>query len=181
MREHPLVIESLLRRSAAAKIAWILVGVEVLLYPLTLYLGTQQGAQVPPLLQFGWWGVISPLLAIEFGIVGALILRRHPGHAVGLLAVVGGFSLWLSDLAGAYAAFSLTHSNLLPAAGFAVWLRGWIWMPAWSLLFILIPALFPDGRLPSPRWRPIVWAVGLGFLAQVTWVSLSQLMFGFPL
>jgi signal transduction histidine kinase len=181
MREHPLVIESWLRRPAAAWIAWVLVGIEVLLYPPTLYLGIAQGAQEPSLLQFGWWGAISPLLAIEFGIVGALILRRHPGHAVGLLAVAGGLCLSVSIFAGAYAAYSLTHGDVLPAIGFAIWMRGWIWLPAFSFLFTLVPALFPDGRLPSPRWRPIVWAVVLGFVAQVTWVTLSQLMFGFPL
>src|SRR5437879_8109227 len=117
MREHPLVIRSLFRRPVATWIAWAVVGVEVLLYPPTIYLGTMQGARVPQLLQFGWWGAISPLLAIEFGIVGALILRRHPGHAVGLLAVVGGLCLSVSTFAGAYAAYSLTHGYVLPAIG----------------------------------------------------------------
>jgi signal transduction histidine kinase len=168
MREHPVVL------------AWILVGVEAVLYPLTLYLGTAQGDQVPPLLQFGWWGALSPLTAIEFGIVGALILRRHPGHAVGWLAVVGGFGTSLSTFTGAYAAFSLTHGNVLPATGLAVWARSWVWSPAFSFLFALLPAVFPDGRLPSPRWRPIVLAVAISVVGQLVWVSISQLMFGFP-
>jgi signal transduction histidine kinase len=181
MREHPEVIGKVFRRPAAGWVAWILVGVEALLYPLTLYLGTAQGGRVPPLLEFGWWGALGPLLAIEFGIVGALILRRHPGHAVGLLAVIGGFCLWLSIFMGAYAAYSLTHANLLPATGLALWLRGWVWLPAFTLLFALIPAVFPDGRLPSPRWRPIVWAVALSLVSQLVWVSVSQLTFGLPL
>jgi signal transduction histidine kinase len=175
-----MVIGSWLRRPAAAKVAWILVGVQVLLYPLTLYLGTKEGAQVPPLLQLGWWGAVAPLVAIEFGIVGALILRRHAGHAVGWLATMGGLGLSLSSFAGAYAAYSLTHGGLLPAAGLAVWLRGWIWLPAFTFLFVLLPAVFPDGRLPSPRWRPIVWAVAVSVLTQLVWVSMSQLIFGFP-
>jgi len=180
MREHPAVIGKMLRRPASGRVAWILVGVEAVLYPLTLYLGTAQGAHVPSLLEFGWWGALAPLLAVEFGVVGALILRRHPGHAVGWLAVAGGFSLWLSVFAGTYGAFSITHANALPATGFAIWLRGWLWLPGFSLLFALIPAVFPDGRLPSPRWRPLVWAVAFSLVTQVAWVSVSQVVFGFP-
>jgi len=174
------VIGNLLRRPAVGGGSWVLVGIEALLYPFTLYLGTMQGDRVPAVLQFGWWGALTPLLAIEFGVVGALILRRHPGHTVGLLAAAGGLSLSMSAFTGAYAAYSLTHGDVLPATGFAVWLRGWTWLPGFSL-FALVPAVFPDGRLPSSRWRPIVWAVAVAVLAQLVWVSLSQLMFGFPL
>jgi len=178
MREHPLVIDSALRQPVAGRVAWILAGIEVLLYPFTLYLGLSASDHVSQTLQFGWWGSLSPLLAIEFGIVGALILRRHAGHGVGFVAVAGSLCLALSAFAGAYAAYSLTSGHPLPAAGFAEWLRGWIWYPGTSLLFIVVPALFPDGRLPSARWRPIVWAAAVGIVDQLVWVSLSQLMFG---
>lgn len=182
MLEHPLVSARMLRDGAGVHAtAWILAAIEACLYPLTLYLGLMQGTGVSASLQFGWWGALSPLLAIEFGTVGALVLRRHQRHGLGLVATVGAFCLSLSAFAGAYGAYSLTHENLLPAAGFAVWLRGWIWYPATSLLFILTPALFPDGRLPSHRWKPIVWAVAVGNLAQFLWVTLSQLMFGHPI
>jgi signal transduction histidine kinase len=181
MREHPAVIGKFLQRPAIGWAAWIVVGLEVVLYPLVLYLGTGQGDRVPSLLQFGWWEALGPLLAIEFGVVGALIVRRHPGHAVGLLAVVGGLCLSLSIFAGTYAAFSMTHGNLLPASGFAAWLRGWVWSPGFTFLYALMPAVFPDGSLPSPRWRPIIWAAALSLGAQLTWVSVSQLTFGIPL
>ncbi len=178
MREHPMVIGSALRRPTAGRVAWILVGIEVLLYPVTLYLGLTASDRVTQTLQFGWWGALSPLLGIEFAIVGALILRRHPGHGVGLIVVAGSLCTALSAFAGAYAAYSLTSGHPLPAAAFAEWLRGWIWYPSTSLLFIVVPALFPDGRLPSARWRLIVWAVAAGILVQLVWVTLSQLMFG---
>jgi signal transduction histidine kinase len=181
MREHPVVIGNLLRRPAAAWVAGTLVGLEVLLYPMTLYLGTMQGARVPPLLQFGWWGALSPLLGIEFTVVGGFILRRQPRHLVGWLAVIGGFSTSLASFGGGYAAYSLTHDHFLAATDFAVWLRGWVWYPGFSFLVILVPALFPDGRLPSHRWRPLVWAVAAGIVIDLLWVSLSELMFGFPL
>jgi signal transduction histidine kinase len=181
MREHHAVIGDLNRRPPPSLVAWFLVAAAALLYPFILYLGLQAGALAPDPLQFDWWAALAPLLAIEFGIVGALILRRHPGHAVGSLAVIGGACTFLSVFAGAYAAYSITHGHLLPAEGFAIWMRGWLWYPGLSLLFVLIPALFPDGTLPSPKWRPIAWAVLAGIVVQLVWVSLSQVMFGVPL
>lgn len=181
VRDHPVVKAAVQRSSIPSWVAWILVGVAVLLYAPSLYLGLSADGRLPQLLQFGWYGVLSPLLGIEFGIVGALILRRHPGHALGSIALIGGLATSVSVFAGAYAAYSFTHGQLLPATGVAVWLRGWLWYPGLCLLFILIPALFPDGRLPSRRWRPILWAVAVGILAQLVWVSLSEVMFGFPL
>ncbi len=181
MRDHPLVIKDLYRRLTPSRVAWTLVGTSALLYPWTLYLGLTAGTKIPELLQFDWWSALTPLATIELGIVAALVLRRHPRHAVGWVAAVGGFCQSLSVFAGSYAAYSLTHGHVLPAAELAVWLRGWIWYPASLLLFALIPALFPEGRLPSPRWRPVAWAVAAGTLVQLAWVSLSQVMFGFPL
>lgn len=180
MREHQAVVRYLYRRPLPSGVAWVLVVVAAVLYPFALYLDHAAGARLPALLQFGWWEALGPLLAIEFGIVGALILRRNPGHAVGSLAVIGGFCTLSSVFAGAYAAYSYTHGHVLPADGVAVWLRAWLWYPGLTLLFVLIPALFPDGRLPSPRWRPIGWAVAAGILVQLLLVSLSQLWFGFP-
>jgi signal transduction histidine kinase len=181
VRDHPVVKPAIRGRSIPIAVAWILVGVAALLYAPSLYLGLSAGGRLPQLLQFGWYGGFSPLLGIEFGIVGALLLRRHPGHALGSIAIIGGFATSLSVFAGAYAAYSFTHGQLLPATGVAVWLRGWLWYPGLCFLFVLVPALFPDGRLPSPRWRPIVWAVAVGTLAEFVWVSLSVVMFGFPL
>jgi hypothetical protein len=121
MGEHPLVIGLDIRRLPAGRVAWILVGIEALLYPFTLYLGLTASDRLVQLLQFGWWGALSPLVALEFGILGALILRRHPGHGIGLVAVAGSLCLALSAFAGAYAAYSLTPGHALPAAGFAEW------------------------------------------------------------
>ncbi len=117
LREHPGVIVVSHRSPPLSVVAWILVAAAALLYPFTLYLGLAAGDRVPQLLQFDWWAALSPLVVIEFDIVGALILRRHAGHAVGSLALVGGLCTSLSDFAGAYAAYSLTHGHLCRSPG----------------------------------------------------------------
>jgi len=180
MREHPLVTANLARRPAASWVAWTLVLVAAVLYPFTLSLGLAAGRHVPQMLQFDWWAALTPLATIELGIVGALVLQSHPRHAVGWVAVLGGFWASLSAFAGAYAAYSLSHGHVLLGDEFAVWLRGWLWYPASLFPLALIPALFPDGRLPSARWSFIFWTVAGGTVVQLVWVSLSQVMFGFP-
>ena len=43
---------------------------------------------------------------------------------------------------------------------FALWVDDWIYLIWLALGCVWVPLLFPDGRLPSPRWRPFVWCRG---------------------
>lgn len=95
------------------------------------------------------------LLAI-FLLVGWLISWRRPGNPLGwlLLAVPGLFTLGAP-------AMMLGEALLDTAPGIATWLLWygsdredtWAWLPPIGLLLTQIPLRFPDGRLPSPRWR----------------------------
>jgi hypothetical protein len=96
-------------------------------------------------------------LAPAFGVVGFLVAWRRPGNPLGwlLLGAVG--FLVLSGDAGLYAvaAYQL-YGGSLPLGWVAVLLQPG-WAPAIAL-FGLSVLLFPDGRLPSPRWRWALWA-----------------------
>jgi hypothetical protein len=96
-------------------------------------------------------------LGPAFGLVGFLVAWRRPGNPLGwlLLGAVG--FLTLSSDAGLYAvaAYRVPGSHL-PLGWVAVLLQPG-WAPAIAL-FGLSVLLFPDGRLPGPRWRWALWA-----------------------
>ncbi len=52
----------------------------------------------------------------------------------------------------------------LPGAALAAWFSWW-WLPILGLIFVFTPLLFPTGRLPSSRWRPVAVTGGLAIAA----------------
>lgn len=105
---------------------------------------------------FGAAALLSAVVTIgAFGIVGALIVIRLPANRIGWLLMGAGLagSGWFVALA--YAGWSSALAT--PAAGLA--LVDWIGATSLYLLyggpFPRLLLLLPDGRLPSPRWRPV--------------------------
>ncbi|CAN5597646.1 hypothetical protein BH24ACT26_BH24ACT26_05980 [soil metagenome] len=95
-------------------------------------------------------------LGVAVGTVGALIASRRAGNAVGWLFSVLGLGLVLSVLSQDYAIRALVSApNSLPAGEFFAWLGAWL--PALGGAVIFLMLLFPDGHLPSRRWRPFAW------------------------
>ena len=104
------------------------------------------------------FGGPDALAAVAYSVVGALVVSRRPGNRIGwLFCVVGPFSA-LYAFAEQYARYSLvTRPGSLPGGGWAAWLAAWTWVPSAFVGLVLLPLLFPDGRLPSARWRPAAW------------------------
>jgi len=105
----------------------------------------------------------QPIMALGYGIVGLLILFYRPGHGVGWLFLGVAFLSALSIFAVQYAVYGLLVTTL-PGAKWMAWLQSWSFYLAFPAPIVLLFLIFPDGRLPSPRWRPLVW---LGILASV--------------
>jgi hypothetical protein len=81
-----------------------------------------------------------------------IVTRR--GNTIGWLFVGLGLVAALHAVTMVYGErVTLIAPRLLPASSLALLLGGWLW-PVNYLLFGLLLLLFPDGRLPSPRWRP---------------------------
>ena len=104
---------------------------------------------------------------MAFVTVGALVVSRRPENLVGWLLLAIGFEVVLGSFVAGYAEYALlVRSGSLPGGIAAAWLAEWLLVPVFHLLALLL-LLFPDGRLPSRRWRPFVWLVVITALAAV--------------
>ncbi len=112
-------------------------------------------------------GSVPVWFSAAFAVVGFVVARRKPRNPLGwiMLATAGFFAL--SEDASFYvvAAYRLRHGGL-PLGWLALLVQPG-WAPAIVLLGLTI-LLFPDGRLPSARWRWVLWAY-LG--VAVLWIS----------
>jgi len=110
----------------------------------------------------------SAVIPISFGIVGGLVATRQRRNPTGWLflfiAVVAG----LQGVAGGYALVALVTHPGSPGGIWALWLDSWlidVVFPAGALALLLL--VFPDGHLPSRRWRPVA-ATAVGSTVVVT-------------
>ena len=118
--------------------------------------------------------VFVSLVILAFSTVGALIGSRRPENPIGWLFCSGAFAWILGELALEYGVYALiTAPGTLPVGVWAAWFGGWARGMGWFLIVAFLLLLFPNGRLPSPRWRPVLWgAVGyVGFFTVVIWLS----------
>src|ERR671921_2503169 len=99
-----------------------------------------------------------PFLA--FPIVGALIASRRPHNPIGWICLAVGLLWMLLGLFDYYGVYGLTKPDTVPFPVVIYGLVEWLWLPTVGLLAIYLLLLFPDGRLPSRRWRPLAWLSG---------------------
>jgi two-component system NarL family sensor kinase len=98
------------------------------------------------------------LATIAFATVGLIIAARRPEHTIGWLFCAAGIGYGQTTWIGQYTRYTLvTQPGALPAGELIAWLFFWSWIPIVMLVVVGLPLLFPDGRLPSPRWRPALW------------------------
>jgi hypothetical protein len=98
--------------------------------------------------------------SLAFPVVGALVASRRPGNAIGWICLTIGFFWMLIAMGEAHDAYELARFG---EGRFSVTLEALfqvIWVPPIGLLGIYMVLLFPDGRLPSRRWRPFAWFAG---------------------
>ena len=102
--------------------------------------------------------------------VGVVLATRCRGNPIGWLLLANGLVVAAMGTTGSYADYTmLREPGALPGGEWALLFseRGW------PLLFVGMTAIawvFPDGRLPSPRWRPYALA-GAASVAVMTALS----------
>jgi hypothetical protein len=139
---------------AAAWLAWAVCAISLaltafsfLLIALILSLNTP--------IYFFWVGLT--VIAIGYSVIGAIIASRLPNHPIGWLCCAIGFIAAVDHFGGEYAVYALlARSEPLLGGRAMLWLQSWFWMLFVGLLVYLL-LLFPNGRLPSGRWRPFAW------------------------
>jgi hypothetical protein len=160
----------------AAWLAWYMCAVSLVLMALGLFFlvmsRSREGAPV-----FDYW-LINTVIALSFSPVGAVIAPRLPprnpiGWLFCTIGLIGAVRLFVAEYA--IATLLAEPGSLLgrlPGGEAADWVSSWVWVVHFGP-FLFLALLFPDGRLPSPRWRPFAWVVGVvvagGTVAVALW------------
>ena len=93
-------------------------------------------------------------------LMGVLVAVRLPGHPMGTLLCGYGLASAVCVAGLAYARAAIVHfPGSLPFGVPVLWMTAWDYVPSECLGALILPLVFPDGRLLSRRWRPALWAV----------------------
>jgi hypothetical protein len=170
----------------AAWLAWSLAALSVMMFVAAIALHVLARSVDSP----GEWStlgavgrVLSFLPFLAFPLVGALVASRRPRNWVGWILLADGLLWTFGTVLDSYRVYGLARPGSVPFSGAVHALGQWLWVPAVGLFAVYLILLFPDGRLPSRRWRPLAWfsgavmvllSAGIGKpfgLEQYPWVS----------
>ena len=149
---------------AISWLAWSLAALCVVLFLVAVVLHMATLPVRPPS-SWGTGGISTPFWAIlpflPFPIVGALIASRRPGNPIGWICLAAGITWMLGMVSGSYVLYGLRMANpdSVPYPAAVGSLSEYL-PPTAILLGTFLILLFPDGRLPSSRWRPVAWLCG---------------------
>jgi hypothetical protein len=104
----------------------------------------------------------------SFAGVGALLIGRVPANPIGALLLAAGTTLVAAIVVGTYADIGMRQAPPWPAATFARRLGDVAFFYPFLIAVIGIPLVFPDGRLPSQRYR---WAAAATIMTAVAWTA----------
>jgi hypothetical protein len=157
-----------LRRSSI--LAWSLAALSLILFvgSVPLYVGAH-----PANLSGTASNLLGGALFLIFPVVGALVASRRPGNAIGWILLIDGLLWNLSNALDYYSDYGSANPNSVPFWVGAATINNWLWVPAVGLLGTYTFLLFPDGRLPSRRWRLLAWLSGLTILLVTIQVGLT--------
>ena len=148
------------------RLAWPLFGLWVTLTVVACVLQARSGDTVEVLL--------TPALGVLAG-VGTLLWRRRPENPIGPILLVLALLVTASVAADGIYSGHEDQGDPSLALRLLVWFDEWVIYLWFGLVGILLPLLFPDGKLPSRRWRPVLWAG-----AAVVALSVLGSAFGIP-
>jgi len=110
--------------------------------------GEQVAGQVPYVVAFSM-----------FGVVGAMIVSRDHRNVIGLMLLYSAVVTASSFLSGELFTWLVVRGNTGALAVFLGLLTNFGWLFGILPVVFLLPLVFPDGHVPSPRWRPFFWFI----------------------
>jgi hypothetical protein len=149
------------------RLAWVLWAMTVSLVVGALVLGLANWPEIP--------FFDAPLLIIPptFATLGALISARRPGNVMGWIFLATGILGSVQIFFGQYAKVALALDGpALPGGALAAWIA-MLAQNSFPISILFLVFLFPDGMLPSRRWRPVAWAMGVFLAATLVLGALS--------
>jgi hypothetical protein len=148
----------------ALGVLWaVLLALTFLFFALNLL---HPGMEVEP-----FW-IQSTVIIVSYPALGVLLVLRHPDHPIGWLFCAAGLVWGLAHICAEYANYALlAQPGSLPAGQETAWVSAWVWVP-FNAICVFFVLLFPDGRLPSRRWLPFAWLVGIATVALTTVAAL---------
>jgi hypothetical protein len=149
---------------AASWLAWSLWTLSLALTVVSLILLVLNRLQ-PNVYIFDYW-VEYTVTAISGSTVGAVIISQRTHNLIGwIFCMGGGLSAGIENFAAQYATYALRVTpDPLPGGHAAAWVTSWMWTFSVGL-FVFLCLLFPNGELPSRRWRWVAWLSGVVLLA----------------
>jgi hypothetical protein len=101
--------------------------------------------------------ILGGALFLIFPLVGALIASRRPGNPIGWILLADGLVWILTGTMDVYTVYGVATPGAVPFPLVVAGINNFMWVPAVGLLGTYVFLLFPNGRLPSGRWRPLAW------------------------
>src|SRR5215217_1378651 len=147
----------------ASWLAWALAGLTLTMVVATVALFVLAlSSHVPSSLGASTIGDVALFISFSvFPVIGALIASKRPRNPIGWICLADGLLWALIFLSEDYSAYGLAIPGSVPfPVTINALLYAWVWVPAVGLLGVYLLLLFPDGRLPSRRWRPLAWLAG---------------------
>jgi signal transduction histidine kinase len=137
-------------RARSAALPWAVLGLIGILVVVDAWLGLKRPASAAP---YGLGFVVYSATYLCPAPVGALIASRRPRHPIGWIMLAIGLASTIQGLLGESARQLYAPR---PELGAALFFISNALSRAVLLLYGILLLLFPDGRLPSRRWRPVV-------------------------
>jgi hypothetical protein len=127
---------------------------------------------VPETYGYRWAQIVLPLVS---GIVGLVLAVRVPRNPVGSLFIALSVNAAALVCLEAYAAYAIvTRAGALPGGDAAAWTYNWLWIPMILTAGVLLPLIFPDGRMLTSVWKRVAWLAGATAVLTIAGESLTS-------